>query len=132
MPEFKTKLGEATLSVSEYSWFNKGVHLVTSDGKVYRGTCGQLSWNRSTLYITVRFKKNARYKQKKYCPLFLLMAELLWRNRDIVSEPECVEGDPMSCLPDLLVSDVVTRLLTSDQVRMLRWTQRQIRLLKSL
>ncbi len=126
------KRKKMSVTINEHSWYGKNIHLIRHDGRVFRGICNQLVIGDCMVCMIVQFKENGIYKKKTYSPILLLAMQYFWLNRDIVSEAECVDGNPAEQLPTLSLSETALQLITTDQKKAVSWMIKQVSLLTML
>ena len=117
------------VTINEHSWYGKNIHIIRPDGRVLRGICAQLVLSNHSIRMVVQFKEKGVNKKKTYSPILLLSMQHFWQCRDIVSETECVDGDPSQLLPTLVLSDVALQLINIEQQKAIHWMIRQLSLL---
>jgi len=141
-----------TLEIREHSWSGYPVHVGRSDGSIRRGVVGNLVVMREGFVVVrVRFRDSQGHKKMKLLsPVALIAWQILWMNRDIVSDVDDTDDEETNpgdtereftgdiqdqtvvgrALPSLLVHEQERARCSLDMVSAITFIAKQVELLR--
>ena len=85
-----------------HSWVGVIAHIPRTNGSIIRARLGNIEIRPYHIGVRVHFRSKNRAKTKLVSPLSIVALQVLWLNRDVVSDAECEKDDIYNHAIDIL------------------------------